>query len=175
MLTVGASSTEGTVFRQDDEIARYSSRGPTAIDYEAKPDLVAPGTGIVSLCDPTSEFYRTKSAYLLNGTRDHGLQAVPEPERHEHGVAGRGGHGRADASGEPDADAEPGEGRSCSTRRRTYHYDALTQGAGFLNAQGAVELARYFARAARRRSLSELVAVEPSRFTGATTGSAAAC
>ena len=28
-----------------------------------------------------------------------------------------------------------------------YHYDVLTQGAGFLNAHGAVELARYFAKA----------------------------
>ena len=28
-----------------------------------------------------------------------------------------------------------------------YNYDALTQGAGFVNAQGAVQLARYFARA----------------------------
>jgi hypothetical protein len=28
-----------------------------------------------------------------------------------------------------------------------YHYDALTQGAGFVNAHGAVELSRYFARA----------------------------
>ena len=27
---------------------------------------------------------------------------------------------------------------------QTRHYDALTQGAGFLNAQGAIELARYF-------------------------------
>ena len=27
---------------------------------------------------------------------------------------------------------------------QTRHYDALTQGAGFLNAHGAVELARYF-------------------------------
>ena len=30
-------------------MAPYSSRGPTAIDFAAKPDVVAPGTGIVSL------------------------------------------------------------------------------------------------------------------------------
>ena len=43
-------------------MAPYSSRGPTRIDYEAKPDLVAPGTGIVSLRDPDSLFYATQAA-----------------------------------------------------------------------------------------------------------------
>ena len=36
--------------------------------------------------------------------------AVPEPERHEHGGAGRQRHDRADAAGEPGADAEAREG-----------------------------------------------------------------
>ena len=44
-LTVGASSTEGTLTRRDDVMAPYSSRGPTYIDWAAKPDMVAPGTG----------------------------------------------------------------------------------------------------------------------------------
>jgi serine protease AprX len=41
VLTVGASSTMGTADRRDDTMANYSSRGPTRIDYAAKPDLVA--------------------------------------------------------------------------------------------------------------------------------------
>jgi serine protease AprX len=45
VVTVGASSTEGTLARSDDTMASYSSAGPTRIDYAAKPDLVAPGTG----------------------------------------------------------------------------------------------------------------------------------
>ena len=49
-------------------IGPYSSRGPTRIDYAAKPDLVAPGTGIVSLSNPDSLFYTTQAAYLLKGT-----------------------------------------------------------------------------------------------------------
>src|SRR4030095_15683894 len=68
VLTVGASSVEGTADRADDVMAPYSSSGPTAIDFMAKPDLVAPGTGVVSLSDPTSTLYRTKADYLLNGT-----------------------------------------------------------------------------------------------------------
>ena len=68
VLTVGASSTSGTASRTDDVIAPYSSRGPSAIDYQAKPDVVAPGTGIVSLSDPTSRFYATHAANLVDGT-----------------------------------------------------------------------------------------------------------
>ena len=49
MLTVGASSHMGTVDRSDDTIATFSSRGPTAVDARAKPDIVAPGVGIESL------------------------------------------------------------------------------------------------------------------------------
>ena len=111
VLTVGASSHEGTVTRTDDMMGDYSSRGPTALDFLAKPDLVAPGTGIVSLAVPGSLFYQTKAAYLLKGCGQHRqLQAVPEPDGHQHGGAGRRRHGRADAAGEPEADAEPGEG-----------------------------------------------------------------
>ena len=39
VLTVGASSTEGTIDRRDDKMASYSSRGPTMIDFagQARP------------------------------------------------------------------------------------------------------------------------------------------
>ncbi len=68
VLTVGASSHMGTDDRQDDTVAAFSSRRPTAIDYAAKPDLLAPGVGVESLSDPDSVFYTSKAAYLLNGT-----------------------------------------------------------------------------------------------------------
>jgi serine protease AprX len=48
VLTVGAADVRGTVDRADDEVAPFSSRGPTA-DGVAKPDLVAPGISIVSV------------------------------------------------------------------------------------------------------------------------------
>jgi serine protease AprX len=47
-LTVGAIDTKGTGQRSDDGVADYSSRGPTYTDNVMKPDLVAPGTRIVS-------------------------------------------------------------------------------------------------------------------------------
>ncbi len=42
-ITVGCMKTMFTDTRSDDLIASYSSKGPTAIDLTAKPDLVAPG------------------------------------------------------------------------------------------------------------------------------------
>jgi hypothetical protein len=68
VLTVGASSTQGTLTRADDVMADYSSAGPTAIDFAAKPDLVAPGTGTVSLLSAGSQFAVTKLTSLIAGT-----------------------------------------------------------------------------------------------------------
>jgi subtilisin family serine protease len=47
VITVGAVSTYNTLTRSDDKIASYSSRGPT-IDGMLKPDIAAPGTGIIA-------------------------------------------------------------------------------------------------------------------------------
>ena len=147
VLTVGASSHMGTADRSDDTIAAFSSRGPTAIDGAAKPDLVAPGVGIESLSDPRSALYATKSAYLLNGiaattylpyvSLSGTSMAVPV-------VAGTVALMlQANPTLTPNAvkaileyPAQPYSG-----------YDRQTQGAGFLDAGGAVDLARSFAAA----------------------------
>lgn len=50
VITVGAMKTNGTPSRTDDTIASYSSKGPTLIDQILKPDLVAPGNRVISLC-----------------------------------------------------------------------------------------------------------------------------
>jgi serine protease AprX len=39
----------GTYSRTDDQIASYSSKGPTTYDHVVKPDIVAPGNHVVSL------------------------------------------------------------------------------------------------------------------------------
>ncbi len=52
VITVGAMKTMGTPTRTDDLIATYSSKGPTAIDHIAKPDIVAPGNDVISLYFP---------------------------------------------------------------------------------------------------------------------------
>ena len=57
VLTVGGSSHMGTTIRSDDSVASFSSRGPTAIDATAKPDVLAPSVGIESLSVPGSTLY----------------------------------------------------------------------------------------------------------------------
>ena len=65
VLTVGASSHMGTNTRADDTMAAFSSHGPTAFDFSAKPDLVAPGVGIESLSAPNSTLYAARLWMLL--------------------------------------------------------------------------------------------------------------
>ena len=61
---------------------------------------------------------------------------------------------RADAPGQPELTPNVVKA-SCSTpRSSTDGYNALTQGAGFLNALGAVRLARFYATASAGRAVS---------------------
>jgi subtilisin family serine protease len=48
-ITVGSLNTWSTVYRGDDTLATYSSRGPARYDVAVKPDVAAPGNKIVSL------------------------------------------------------------------------------------------------------------------------------
>jgi serine protease AprX len=57
-ITVGAVDTLQTDSRNDDEVAWYSSRGPTWYDGFQKPDVVAPGSHLVSNISTTSTIYR---------------------------------------------------------------------------------------------------------------------
>jgi serine protease AprX len=50
VIAVGATDSRGTVDAADDVVGRFSSRG----DAARRPDLVAPGTSVVSLRDPGS-------------------------------------------------------------------------------------------------------------------------
>jgi serine protease AprX len=54
VITVGAVDDNGTPGLGDDFIPNFSARGPTAADGIVKPDVVAPGTHIVSLRSPGS-------------------------------------------------------------------------------------------------------------------------
>jgi serine protease AprX len=48
VLTVGAFDDKNTVDPSDDEIAKFSSRGPTKIDNLTKPDILSPGVNITA-------------------------------------------------------------------------------------------------------------------------------
>jgi serine protease AprX len=144
VLTVGASSHEGTVTRVDDKMGSYSSRGPSAFDFQAKPDLVAPGTGVVSLSDPTSLMYLTKATYLLKGT----VLQVTKPYLSLTGTSMSSpvvaGSVALMLQANPNLTPNLVKAILQYTAQEHEGYNALTQGAGFLNTKGAVDLARFF-------------------------------
>lgn len=108
IISVGATDDAGTARLQDDAVAAYGSRGPTQ-DGLAKPDIVAPGTRVVSLRAPGStadtEFPQARvgddhfrgsgtsfSAPLVSGIVAQMLQADPTltPDRVKYGLLSTG-------------------------------------------------------------------------------------
>jgi serine protease AprX len=144
VITVGASSTMGTVTRQDDTMANFSSRGPTMHDYAAKPDLVAPGTGTISMSDPVSAFYTSKQQYLLAGKRT--TSYLPYLTLSGTSMSAPVVAGTVALMMEANPSLTPNLVKAMLqfTAQVYPGYDALTQGAGFVNARGAVRLAEYF-------------------------------
>jgi serine protease AprX len=71
-ITAGAAMTKDTVSRLDDEVAPYSSRGPTWFDASVKPDVVAPGHRLASDTNLSSYLYTTLS-------QNHGQSRNGEP------------------------------------------------------------------------------------------------
>ncbi len=146
VLTVGASSTMGTIDRRDDTMALYSSRGPTMIDFGAKPDLVAPGSGTVSLSTPNSLFYNTKAAYLVDGKRND-LTYLPYLTLSGTSMAAPVVSGTVALMIQANPSLTPNMVKALLqfTAQVYTGYNYLTQGAGFLNTLGAVRLSRFFA------------------------------
>jgi serine protease AprX len=144
VLTVGASSTQGTLTRSDDVMAGYSSAGPTYIDFAAKPDLVAPGTGTVSLAAPGSTFYVTKFASLVSG---YGVGFKPYLALSGTSMAAPVVSGTVALMFQANPNLTPNLVKAILqyTAQPYPGYDALRQGAGFVNSLGAVRLAKFYA------------------------------
>jgi serine protease AprX len=145
VIAVGASSHMGTVDRRDDTVAAFSSRGPGAIDFAAKPDLVAPGVGIESLADAGSTLFATKPTARLWGT----VATATEPYLSLTGtsMASPVVSGTIALMLQANPTLTPNLVKAILqyTAESKRRYDGLTQGGGFLNARGAVELARSLA------------------------------
>src|SRR5438093_9037641 len=147
VLTVGASSTQGTPARGDDVMAGYSSRGPTFIDYAAKPDLIAPGTGTVSLAAPGSTFYSTKAAFLIPGSVETAFTPYLTLSGTSMASPVVAGTVALMLQANPSLTPNAVKAILMYTAQQRSAYNALTEGAGFLNTLGAVRLARFYATA----------------------------
>ena len=147
VITIGASSTNGTVLRDDDTMAPFSSRGPTMYDHAAKPDLVAPGYGTISLSDPVSLFYTTKAQYLLGGLVPTAYTPYLTLSGTSMATPVVSGTVALMLQANPSLTPNLVKAILQYTSQEYPGYDALTQGTGFLNTRGAVQLAEYFATA----------------------------
>jgi serine protease AprX len=162
VITVGASSHNGTVDRSDDTVAAFSSRGPSAIDFQAKPDVVAPGVGIESLGEAGSTLWNTKPTMRLWGT----VSTATEPYLSLSGtsMASPVVSGTIALMLQANPTLTPNLVKAILQYTAESHddVDGLSQGAGFLNARGAVELARSFAPGA---SLLPAIDADPTAWS----------
>jgi subtilisin family serine protease len=150
-------------------MANFSSRGPTMIDFAAKPDLVAPGTGTVSLADKGSLLYMTKAAYLLPA-KNQGLKLESMPYLTLSGtsMAAPVVAGTVALMLEANPALTPNLVKAILqfTSQVYPGYNYLTQGAGFLNTLGAVRLSRYFATAHKGDAYPSMTAWSRHIFWG---------
>jgi subtilisin family serine protease len=145
VLTVGASSTQGTTRRQDDTVADFSSLGPTRGDYLAKPDIVAPGYGVISLAVPGSTLYHSDAQYLVAGRVQMGYQPYLSLSGTSMATPQVSGAVALMLQANPKLTPNLVKAILQYTAQAYSPYDALQQGAGFLDVLSAVRLAHFYA------------------------------
>ena len=141
VLTVGATNHQRTVARGDDTMAPFSSRGPTNIDRAMKPDVVAPGVGIESLAAGGSTIYNMNAAARLNGTIDTAMPPYLSMTGTSMAAPVVAGTVALMLQANPDLTPNLVKAILQYTAERRPRIELAAQGAGFLNARGAVQLA----------------------------------
>ena len=141
VLTVGASNHQRTIGRGDDIVAPFSSRGPTNIDGAMKPDLVAPGVGIESLAAAGSTIYNANPKARLAGTIDTATPPYLAMTGTSMAAPVVAGTIALMLQANPSLTPNLVKGILEYTAEHRARVDIAAQGAGFLNARGAVQLA----------------------------------
>ena len=146
VLTVGASNHQGTVVRSDDTVAPFSSRGPTHIDRGLKPDVLAPGVAIESLAAPGSTLYDVHADARIRGTID--TAHAPYISLTGTSMAAPIVAGTIALMLEANPALTPNLVKAILhyTAERRPRVEVAIQGAGLVNARGAVQLAVALAR-----------------------------
>jgi subtilisin family serine protease len=159
VLTIGASSTEGTLTRADDKVAKFSSRGPTLINRAAKPDLVASGVGTVSTIATEASLYAINARYLVAATAGL-LRTKPYMVLSGTSMAAPVVSGTVALMLQANPNLTPNLIKAILQYTAEIYpgYHPLEEGAGFLNSLGAVRLAKFYATA---HSAGDAVPIEP--------------
>ncbi len=149
VLTVGASSTLGTVTRKDDQMASFSSRGP-AVGRIAKPDIVASGVGTISTISREGSLYSEfPNALVSVPCALPGCTGSITPYMSMSGtsMAAPVVSGTVALMLQANPKLTPNLVKAILEYTAEWHslYSPLEQGAGFLNTLGAVRLAKFFA------------------------------
>ena len=141
-ITVGAADGKTTVTLADDYVAKFSSRGPTWYDGFAKPDVVAPGTNLFSNAAAGSTLVKSGSYPLetVGGVNLLDLSGTSMAAAVTTGVVALELDANAHQTSAP---LTPNSAKAILeyTAIKMAKADALTQGAGQINAAGAVQLA----------------------------------
>ncbi len=146
-ITVGAVDQNKTEKRDDDYVASFSSRGPTWIDGFAKPDLVAPGVGEVSRSSQNGNLFKLFPQLRYEDANRVALTDLAKLSGTSLAAAAASGIVALVMQANPDL--PPNAIKAVLEYTATplgdkngQPLDALTQGAGEVNAAGAIALAQ---------------------------------
>src|SRR5262249_18593283 len=142
-ITVGALDTKNTETPVDDTIPTYSSRGPTFYNALAKPDLVAPGQNLIADAAPGSTLFtqypdRQVTTGPAGPARYFRLSGTSMSAAVTSGVIAL----MIEAARDADRSLRPNLIKAILeyTALPLPQYDALTQGRGALDPDGAIRL-----------------------------------
>ena len=153
VLTVCAFSTKGSYDTSDDAMADFSSAGPTAVDFSAKPDICAPGVGIVSTSAPGSTLFQagllaTPTPWLIAGSVPTGFLPYESLTGTSMATPFVSGAVALMLQANPNLTPNLIKGILEFTAISKKGVSPLKQGAGFMNVSNAVAMAYLAARTA---------------------------